>query len=125
MLSRCLRARAVRARELAGGESRNAIPREASATVLVSATEDAGFRDAARKELSVLLEEHAGTDDGLGLAIEAAEADPATEDSTRRALDLIAAIPTGDGAMPSLGTVETSSASPSREPSTASSSSRR
>jgi dipeptidase D len=111
VLSRAYERAPFRLAELAGGVSRNAIPREAHATVLVPAAAEPAFRDVARSELSALLEEHAGTDDGLHLSVEQAPRRPAAvEETTARALDLLAALPTGALAeVPGLGSVETSS----------------
>jgi dipeptidase D len=95
---------------LDGGVSRNAIPRDARAVVAVDA--ETGFEAAAREELAAITRQFAGTDDDLRLTVApAAAADGASDESTRRALDLVAAIPTGVIAMsPSLaGVVETSS----------------
>ncbi len=102
-------ASAVRLASIDGGVSRNAIPRDADATVAVS---DVGaFRAAAETELATVVRQHAGTDDGLVLSVAAAEVSMAApEETTGRALDLAAAIPTGVIAMsPALvGVVETS-----------------
>ncbi len=70
-----------------------------------------GLREAAELELSALRDQFAGSDDGLALTIEPADADQAADDdTTRRALDLLATLPTGVIAMsPAVpGTVETS-----------------
>jgi dipeptidase D len=92
-----------------GGVSRNAIPRDASAVVAVDS--ETLFESPARTELEAILRQYADTDDGLRLTAAPAEATGAIDDeSTRRALDLVAAIPTGVLAMsPSLpAVVETS-----------------
>jgi dipeptidase D len=97
--------------EFAGGVSRNAIPRQAHALVAVSADNEGALRAAAEAELTTVRRRYAGTDDGLTLSIDAAGADAASShDVTRRALDLVAAIPTGVIALtPGLaGVVETS-----------------
>jgi dipeptidase D len=94
---------------LEGGVSRNAIPRDAGAVVTVDGT--GSFEEAARAELATLTRQYAGTDDGLRLTVTSSEAAESADDvSTRRLLDLVAAIPTGVVAMaPSLsGVVETS-----------------
>jgi dipeptidase D len=97
---------------LDGGVSRNAIPREASAKVAVAREDEAGFREAAGRELAALREQFAGSDDGLALSMEpAADIERVAERAaTRRVLDLVAATPTGVIAMsPALpGKVETS-----------------
>jgi dipeptidase D len=90
-----------------GGSSRNAIPREASAIVAVG--DPSAFENAADDELGALRRGH--TDGRLSLTYAPAEADAAaTDEATRRALDLIASVPTGVIAMsPRLSdTVETS-----------------
>jgi dipeptidase D len=95
----------------AGGVSRNAIPRDAQAVLAVPADLERSFRGAAASELDAIVKQHLGTDDGLVLDVSPAEANGvAGMISTRRALDLVAAIPTGVLAMtPGLrGTVETS-----------------
>ena len=94
-----------------GGVSRNAIPRDARALVSLPPGAEGAFREAAEGELAAILRQHAGTDDGLVVSIDPAAAEGAADvGATRRALDLIAAIPTGVVAMnPELaGVVETS-----------------
>ena len=96
---------------LDGGVSRNAIPRGARALVSVPAHAEAAFRESAEQELAALREHYAGSDDGLVLAIEPAELQDAVDEvATARALDLLAALPTGVIALsPGLpGAVETS-----------------
>jgi len=95
----------------AGGVSRNAIPREAQALVLLASVVEPAFCAAAEQELAALREQYGGFDDGLVLAIERVDAVSAADESaTARVLDLVSAIPTGVVAMsPALpGTVETS-----------------
>jgi dipeptidase D len=97
--------------EFEGGVSRNAIPREAHALVAVPAGDEGALGTAAAAELESVRHRYAGTDDGLTLSIDPADADAAaSHDVTRRALDLVAAIPTGVVALtPGLaGVVETS-----------------
>jgi dipeptidase D len=97
--------------EFAGGVSRNAIPREAHALVAVPAGDEGALRAAAAAELASVCRRYAGTDDGLTLSIDPADADAASShDVTRRSLDLVGAIPTGVVALsPGLaGVVETS-----------------
>jgi dipeptidase D len=85
---------------LEGGVSRNAIPRAASALVAVPSAAEATFRSSADAGLAAIVREFAGTDDGLELVIEpTATAAVADAESPMRALDLIAAIPTGVLAM--------------------------
>jgi dipeptidase D len=108
-LGRVLAEAPLRLARLDGGVSRNALPREARAVVAVRA-EDA-FREAAERELAAVREQFAGTDDALALSIEPAEREDAADEATSaRALDLLAAIPSGVLAMnPALpAAVETS-----------------
>ena len=101
----------LRLAELHGGVSRNAIPREARAVVAVPATDEDAFRLAAEEALAALLQQHAGTDDGLELSLEVAIPLPAAdEETTTRVLDLFSATPSGVVAMSALvpGSVETS-----------------
>ena len=96
---------------LDGGVSRNAIPRDAYAVVAVPTPEVDSFRKAAEAGLAVIVRQYRGVDDGLVLAFAPAEPDGVADgESTRRALDLVAAVPSGVVAMaPSLpGVVETS-----------------
>jgi dipeptidase D len=94
-----------------GGVSRNAIPREALATLVIAADAEPAFREAAEGEIAALREEHAGSDDHLAVSVEAvhvpAVASPAV---SMRALELLTAIPTGVVAMSpdAPGSVETS-----------------
>jgi dipeptidase D len=111
VLSRAYEGSPFRIARLEGGVSRNAIPRDASATVALARDEESAFRQAAEQELAALREQFAGSDDGLALSIERVEADAAADEATtRRLLDLLAALPTGVVAMsPALpGKVETS-----------------
>ena len=81
---------------LDGGVSRNAIPRDARAVLCVSAELEDALRRAAATELATVIRQHTGTDDGLVLDVSEAEAGGAANaDTTRRALDLVSAIPTG------------------------------
>ncbi len=101
----------LRLAELHGGVSRNAIPREARAVVAVAAAAEDAFGPAAEDALRALREQHAGTDDGLELALEQVEPPAAAgEAATSRALDLLAATPSGVVAMSAVvpGSVETS-----------------
>jgi dipeptidase D len=79
-----------------GGVSRNAIPREASAVVAVE--DMPGFASAADAALEALRPRH--PDERLSLTYERVDAEKAaTVETTRRALDLISATPTGVVAM--------------------------
>jgi dipeptidase D len=96
---------------LDGGVSRNAIPREARAVVAVAAGAEEDFRVAAKAALEAVRERHAGTDDGLALSVEPIASEPAADETmTSRALDLLAAAPSGVVAMSAAvpGAVETS-----------------
>ena len=79
-----------------GGVSRNAIPRGARAVVAVG--REPAFERSAEAGLAALQRDH--TDERLTLTFERADAEAAADiESTRRALDLISAIPTGVIAM--------------------------
>jgi dipeptidase D len=96
---------------LDGGVSRNAIPRDAHAIVSLSAGDEDAFLRAAESELARIVSQHAGTDDELTLDVAGADSESVADlATTRRALDLVSAIPTGVLAMaPTLqGVVETS-----------------
>ena len=81
---------------LDGGVSRNAIPRDARALACVPGELEDSFRRAAGAELAAVVRQHAGKDDGLVLDVSAAEAEASVSpEATRRALDLVSAIPTG------------------------------
>ncbi len=111
ILARGFEQEPFRLARLAGGVSRNAIPREARAVVSLEPEAEPAFRAAAEQELVALREQYEGFDDGLVLTIEHVdEVGAADESATARVLDLLAAIPTGVVAMsPALpGTVETS-----------------
>jgi dipeptidase D len=94
-----------------GGVSRNAIPRDARAVVVLPADREDAFRAAAETGLASIVRQYAGTDDDLGLDVSPAEATAASGvGATRAVLDLVSAIPTGVVAMtPGLeGVTETS-----------------
>lgn len=96
---------------LDGGVSRNAIPREAAATVAVPAAAETAFRAACAAELAAVARQFAATDGRLELSVEhVAATTAASEATTRRVLDLVSTLPTGVLAMsPELpGVVETS-----------------
>ncbi len=110
-LARVLAVAPVRLGALAGGVSRNAIPRDAVATIALSKSDELGFRAAAEAGLETIVREFAGTDDELALSMRAETASEAAGvDASRRAIDLVQAIPSGVLAMtPGLaGVVETS-----------------
>jgi dipeptidase D len=81
---------------LAGGVSRNAIPRDAHAFLAVTAAEAEAFRAAAEAGLLSLLRQYRGVDDALTLTIAPADIDGVADgESSRKALDLLAAVPNG------------------------------
>ena len=101
----------LRLARLEGGVSRNAIPRAARAVVAVSAEDEQGLRSVADEAHALLREQHAGTDDGLELAVEPVLPEAAADEATTsRALDLLSAAPSGVVAMSAAvpGAVETS-----------------
>jgi dipeptidase D len=103
---------ALRLVRLEGGVSRNAIPREARAVATAPMESVPVLRSAAEENVASLRGQYAGSDDGVVLSIETVEAAPAAagEETTRRALDLLQALPTGVVAMSAAlpGSVETS-----------------
>ena len=111
VLARSFEQEPFRLAGFAGGVSRNAIPRDARAVVLLEPDAEPAFRAAAEQELAGLRDQYRGFDDGLALAIDRIdESASASERATARVLDLVTAIPTGVVAMnPQLpGVVETS-----------------
>jgi dipeptidase D len=111
ILSRMYEQHPFRLSLLGGGVSRNAIPRDAHAVVCAPEGAVDALREAAEGELASLRGEFRRSDPDLGLSIESGQAtDSASEATTARALDLVAATPTGVIAMnPELrGVVETS-----------------
>jgi dipeptidase D len=108
-LGRVLGGTSLRLARLDGGVSRNALPREARAVIAIR--EHSAFRASTESALTAIREQYAGTDDALELSIEdAGREDAAGEPASARALDLLAATPSGVVAMsPALpATVETS-----------------
>jgi len=111
VLSRAYEQAPFRLARLDGGVSRNAIPREARAAIAIAPEAEPALREAAERELCRLHEQYAGTDDAVSLSIERVGAASAADQiAAARALDLLAAIPTGVVAMNAglPGTVETS-----------------
>jgi dipeptidase D len=98
---------------IAGGKSRNAIPRDAEAAVSVESADEVAFRNAIETAATTIRDAFSKTDPGLSIEVEAtaAHADPWTAEATTRLLDVIALVPTGPLAMsPDFdGLVETSS----------------
>jgi dipeptidase D len=97
-LGRALGSTRLRLARLEGGVSRNALPREARAVVAVE--DEQAFREAAEGAMAAIREQYAGTDGAIAVAIERiATEDAAGEDASARALDLLAALPSGVLAM--------------------------
>ena len=94
-----------------GGVSRNAIPRDARARVMLDPEFEPLLRESAIRQLDALRGQFSTTETALALSIERSQmGTAASPDTTARALDLALAIPTGVIAMsPHVsGTVETS-----------------
>lgn len=111
VLARSFEQEPFRLARFAGGVSRNAIPRDARAVVMLEPDAEPAFRAAAEQELAGLRDQYRGFDDGLALAIDRIEESASvSERATARVLDLVTALPTGVVAMsPQLpGVVETS-----------------
>ncbi len=99
-LAEASRAVPLRLASLDGGGSRNAIPREALATVVVATGSERAFEDAVDAELVELRARHAGTDDGVAFSVEPVAVPAAAEPAaSARALDLLTAVPSGVIAM--------------------------
>ena len=95
-----------------GGVSRNAIPRDARAVLALPAAAGERLVAASEAELARLREQFGGTDDALSLALTPVDDDGfASEATTARLVDLLAATPSGVLAMTHElpGVVETSS----------------
>ena len=86
---------------LTGGNKHNAIPREAKATVLLAPEARAAFAEAIEREAAAIQAEYRPADPDLRIEVREASAasDAWTEDSTRRVLALIEALPHGVIAM--------------------------
>ena len=95
-----------------GGKSRNAIPRDATAVVSVTSTEEAAFRTAIDVASRTIRDAFSKTDPGLSIEVSTAEGstEPWTAEATKRLLDVVATVPTGPLAMSPdfAGLVETS-----------------
>ena len=79
---------------LDGGVSRNAIPREARATVALAPEAEPAFRRRSRARAATVAEQYADSDGGLALAFEPSDAaEAASAASTERVLELLAAHP--------------------------------
>jgi dipeptidase D len=86
---------------LDGGKSRNAIPRDATATVSVAAEREPAFRAAVGRANDTIRDAFAKTDAAVAVELTAAETaeDPWSEAATQTLLDSIALVPTGPLAM--------------------------
>ncbi|MCZ7590195.1 MAG: beta-Ala-His dipeptidase [Gaiella sp.] len=82
---------------LAGGKSRNAIPRDAAAVCSVAADRAAAFRSAVEAANAVIRDAYAKTDPGVSVSVGSADAatDAWTDEATARLLDVVALVPTG------------------------------
>lgn len=102
----------VRLVALDGGNARNAIPREAAATMWLADGEGGAWVEAAHSALEQMQTEFADSDPGLAWSLESEESAvaPCTPDASRRCLDLVLALPCGVQAMSTSlpGLVETS-----------------
>ncbi|MFO7652579.1 MAG: aminoacyl-histidine dipeptidase [Candidatus Krumholzibacteriia bacterium] len=116
LLARALAAAAaeldVRLVSFDGGSMRNAIPREATARVLIARRDGRAFKKLVDETLAgIQREELTGSDEGLAWKVSSFQAGPCfRRDDGRRALDLLLALPNGvQGMSRSLeGLVETS-----------------
>ncbi len=101
ILTRCLQAAGaemdLRLVTIAGGSMRNAIPREAEATVVISKTEGRRFKKLVETTAARILAEELGEyDDGLEVKVSTVKAPRAFSlKSSREFLDLLDAIPNG------------------------------
>ena len=97
---------------LAGGKSRNAIPRDAAAVVSLEAGREADLRAAIETAAATIREAFSKTDPDVSVTVQPGEAaaDAWTDAGTRTLLDAIALVPTGPLAMSNdfEGLVETS-----------------
>ncbi|HUG42480.1 MAG TPA: aminoacyl-histidine dipeptidase [Longimicrobiales bacterium] len=84
-----------------GGDKHNAIPREATAAVLVADADVEGFRQRLEAELERVQDAFAPAEPGLAMTAEEAQspADALDEGSSRKALHLLHALPHGVAAM--------------------------
>jgi dipeptidase D len=82
---------------LAGGKSRNAIPRDATAMCSVAPDREQAFRDAVASAAATIRDAFAKTDAGVTVSVDTAEGsdDPWTAEGTTALLDAIALVPTG------------------------------
>ena len=101
MLGRVLREASAtvpfRLASLAGGKSRNAIPRDASAVVSVAGDQPDAFRSAVAAATATVRDAFSKTDAGATVTVRDADAadDAWTADRTEKLLDVVALVPTG------------------------------
>jgi dipeptidase D len=101
VLARCLREALAeipfRLAALDGGKSRNAIPRDARAVVLVAEGDADALRAALQKASAVVSDAFALTDPGVGLTLEATDRPPDAwpAEATRTIIDAIVGVPSG------------------------------
>jgi len=97
---------------IAGGKSRNAIPRDAAAIVSVSSANEVALRAAIDQTASTIRDAFSKTDPDVSIDVSVTEdfAEPWTIEATKRLLDVVAIVPTGPLAMSPdfAGLVETS-----------------
>jgi dipeptidase D len=81
----------------AGGKSRNAIPRDATAICSVPADQERSFRDAVAAAAATIRDAYVKTDAGVTVDVEPADAPelPWTDEATKTLLDAVALVPTG------------------------------
>jgi dipeptidase D len=81
----------------AGGKSRNAIPRDATAICSVAADQERPFRDAVAAAAATIRDAYVKTDAGVTVDVEPADAPalPWTDEATKTLLDAVALVPTG------------------------------
>jgi len=91
----------VRLRDIEGGSMRNAIPREASASVVIPGKQGRRFKQLVEKAVArIKAEELAGTDEGLEVKVSTVKAPRSfSAPSSRATLDLLAGLPSGVTAM--------------------------
>jgi dipeptidase D len=86
---------------LAGGKSRNAIPRDAAAVVSVPADNEAALKKAIEEATATIRDAFAKTDANVKVTVDSVDAasDAWTTDGTAKLLDIVALVPTGPLAM--------------------------
>lgn len=106
----------IRIGSLNGGTRHNAIPRDASATVLIPSAEAGTVQEALKAVESIVKAEYAATDPGIFVRLNAEEdedkiSNALTPSETQHVIQMLSALPSGVAAMSSRfeGVVETSS----------------